>query len=308
MAIALIRRIISGLAAVLLASLLAFAILEASPGNIVDRLLGDESTPEQQQALRDALNLDEPFHERYLAYLGNLARGDLGVSLVNGRPVAELIGQRFLNTLLLTCMAIALAVAAGFSAGVWAAAHHQYAADTAFLVVTALCLAVPAFGFAIFLTQVFSVQLKWLPSVGGGTLRHFILPCLSLAIPTAAVIARLVRARMLDEINKLYVLTGHAKGLPRRYLWRRHLLPNALVPAVTLVGVQFGHLLGGAFVVETLFAWPGLGRLTVQAIFDQDYPVVLGAVVLSALIFQACNLLVDLAHRRLDPRVQEWEG
>lgn len=305
MVIAIIRRVVSGLAAVLLASLLAFAILEASPGDIVQAILGDEATVEQELALRTELNLDKAFHERYFTYLGNMIRGDFGKSLVNGRPVLELIGPRFLNTLLLTSLSIILSILVGFSLGSWAALHHKRPEDLAILILTALCLALPAFGFAIFLTQFFSVHLKWLPVVGGGTIKHFILPCLSLAIPTTAVITRLVRARMLEEAHRLYVLTAHAKGLLSKEVWRKHILPNALIPAVTLVGVQFGHLLGGAFVIETLFAWPGLGRLTVQAIFDQDYPVVLGAVILSAVIFQFLNIFVDVLHRQLDPRIQE---
>jgi len=305
--IAIVRRIASGLLAVLLASLLAFAILEASPGDIVQTLLGDESTIEQQMTLRSELNLDQPFHVRFLTYLANLLQGDLGVSLINGRPVAEIIVHRFINTLLLTCLSTTLAVVVGFSLGAWSALHHKGLIDMAVIVLTALCLAIPSFGIAIFLTQIFSVHLKLLPVVGGGSLKHFILPCLSLAIPTAAVITRLVRARMLDEINKQYTLTARAKGLSNKQVWLRHIFPNALIPAVTMVGVQFGHLLGGAFVVETLFAWPGLGRLTVQAIFDQDYPVVLAAVILSALIFQVLNSMVDILHRQLDPLIREGD-
>lgn len=307
MVIAIVRRIASGLLAVLLASLLAFAILEASPGDIVQTLLGDESTIEQQMTLRSELNLDQPFHVRFLTYLANLLQGDLGVSLINGRPVAEIIVHRFINTLLLTCLSTTLAVVVGFSLGAWSALHHKGLIDMAVIVLTALCLAIPSFGIAIFLTQIFSVHLKLLPVVGGGSLKHFILPCLSLAIPTAAVITRLVRARMLDEINKQYTLTARAKGLSNKQVWLRHIFPNALIPAVTMVGVQFGHLLGGAFVVETLFAWPGLGRLTVQAIFDQDYPVVLAAVILSALIFQVLNSMVDILHRQLDPLIREGD-
>jgi ABC-type dipeptide/oligopeptide/nickel transport system permease component len=250
------------------------------------------------------LNLDQPFHVRFLTYLANLLQGDLGVSLINGRPVAEIIVHRFINTLLLTCLSTTLAVVVGFSLGAWSALHHKGLIDMAVIVLTALCLAIPSFGIAIFLTQIFSVHLKLLPVVGGGSLKHFILPCLSLAIPTAAVITRLVRARMLDEINKQYTLTARAKGLSNKQVWLRHIFPN---PAVTMVGVQFGHLLGGAFVVETLFAWPGLGRLTVQAIFDQDYPVVLAAVILSALIFQVLNSMVDILHRQLDPLIREGD-
>jgi ABC-type dipeptide/oligopeptide/nickel transport system permease component len=188
---------------------------------------------------------------------------------------------------------------------VWSAARRDSRADLLVLAATALCLTIPAFGAAMVLTQVFSVRLGWLPVVGGGSLRHLVLPAVSLAVPVAAVITRVVRASMLDACRKPFYTAAQAKGLTREQVWRKHVLRNALIPVLSLVGVQFGHLLGGAFIIETLFAWPGLGRLTVQAIFDQDTPVVLGAVVLSALIFQLCNALVDLTQQALDPRLRE---
>lgn len=301
---ALFRRTASGLAAVLLASLLAFLILESSPGDVLSTLLGDEATMEQQEQVRAQLGLDDPLHTRYLRFMGSALRGDMGVSMVSGRPVMEMIGQRFLNTLLLTSVSIMFAVSAGAAFGIWAALHYNQRADLAVLLLTALGLALPVYGLAIFLTQVFSVRLGWLPAVGGGTPLHFILPCISLATPTAAVITRVVRTRMIEELRRPYVTTAHAKGLPRQAVWRRHVLRNAINPALILVGVQFGHLLGGAFIVETMFAWPGLGRLTVQAIFDQDIPVVLGAVVLSALIFQLLNAIIDVSQQILDPRMR----
>jgi ABC-type dipeptide/oligopeptide/nickel transport system permease component len=302
-----VRRLLSGLVAVLLASLLAFLILEASPGDIIDTLIGDEASQAQEETLRHALALDQPIYIRYLHILEDLAHGNLGVSLVNGRPVARLIGDRFLNTLLLASSAVLLAVFAGLGLGYWSAVNYQSPADLAMLILTTFGLALPSFGVALFLIQLFSVRLGWLPAVGGGSLQHLILPCLSLAVPTAAVITRMVRARMLEEMAKPYVVTALAKGLKLDKVWQKHVLRNALLPALTLVGVQFGYLLGGAFIVETIFAWPGLGRLTVQAIFDQDYPVVLGAVTVSALIFQFINASLDIAHLWIDPRVRARE-
>lgn len=292
----------------MVASLLAFVILEASPGDVIHTLMGDEGTQAQEVSLRHHLGLDKPIHLRYLGFLQNLGRGDLGTSMINDRPVAQLIGDRFLNTLLLAISSVGLAVAAGTALGFWSAVRHKRPDDLAVIVFTTVGLAIPSFGIAIFLTQLFSVRLGWLPTVGGGDVIHLILPCLSLAIPTSAVITRVVRARMLEEMNKPYVLTALAKGLTLNQVWRKHVFRNALTPALTLVGVQFGYLLGGAFIVETIFAWPGLGRMTVQAIIDQDYPVVLGAVVVSAFIFQLLNAFLDIAYSWLDPRIRERGG
>jgi ABC-type dipeptide/oligopeptide/nickel transport system permease component len=289
----------------LLASLLAFLILEVSPGNIVHTLLGDEASLEQEMALQVELGLDEPLLIRYLGYILNLVQGDMGVSMVSGRPVAQLIGQRFVNTLFLASLSILLAVGIGFTLGIWASLHHQQIADLAVIVLTSVALSFPSFGLAILLTQFFSLQLGWLPAFGGGSVRHLVLPCIALTVPTAAVIARVVRSKMHEELNKTYVLTALSKGLALSQVWWKHVIRNAVIPALTVIGVQFGHLLGGAFIVETIFAWPGLGRLTVQAIFDRDFPVVLGAVVLSAILFQLCNAIVDIAHMHLDPRIRQ---
>lgn len=307
MIIGTVRRLLSGLAAVLLASLLAFLILEASPGDIIDVLIGDEATQAQEDILRRELALDRPIYVRYLDFLGNLAQGNLGDSMVHGRPVAQLIGDRFLNTLLLAASSVLLAVLAGFGLGYWSAVNYKSLGDLMMLILTTFGVGLPSFGVALFLIQIFSVRLGWLPSVGGGSLKHSILPCLSLAVPATAVITRMVRARMLEEMSRPYVMTALAKGLKLDKVWRKHVFRNALLPALTLVGVQFGYLLGGAFIIETIFAWPGLGRLTVQAIFDQDYPVVLGAVTVSALIFQFINAALDIAHLWIDPRLRAGE-
>lgn len=304
----LIRRVAGAIATLLIASFLAFMILEASPGDVTDILVGDSATLAEKDQVRSDLGLDRPAAVRYLEFLGNLVlRHDLGESAVSHRPVSELISQRFLNTLILASVSILLASVSGMLIGLWAATQHGRWLDTALNLLLALGLSVPVFGLAIFLAQIFSVKLGWLPSIGAGSALHFILPAVSLAVPTAAVIARLTRSSLLDTLSMQYVTTAHGKGVPGKLVWTRHILRNSLVPVINLIGVQFGHLLGGAFIVETIFAFPGLGRLTVQAIFDQDYPVVLGSVLLSALIFQAVNLLVDVSHSLLDPRIRTAE-
>lgn len=305
----LLRRVAGGIATLLIASFLSFMILEASPGDVTDILVGDAATLAEKDEIRSELGLDRPASIRYFEFLTNLIlHGDLGKSAINNRPVTELISQRFMNTLILAAAATLLAAFTGILIGLWAATHHGRWVDTILSVTLAIGLSIPVFGMAIFLAQLFSVKLGWLPAVGAGSALHFILPTISLAVPTAAVIARLTRSSLLDTLNQQYVTTAHGKGVPRRQIWARHVLRNSLVPVTNLIGVQFGHLLGGAFIVETIFAWPGLGRLTVQAIFDQDYPVVLGCVLLSVLIFQLVNLAVDGLHNLLDPRIQTAEG
>lgn len=300
-----LRRMLGAVLAVWLASLLSFVLLDTSPGDVTETLLGDAATQQQKQVLRAQLGLDQPVVVRYVNFLGNLIlHGDMGESLITHRPVIELIGQRFFNTLLLAFSAMSLALAVGMLFGGLAARQHGSWIDLTTLIITSLGLSIPAFGLAIFLTQVFSVRLGWLPSVGGGSLKHFILPCVSLALPTAAVIARLARSSILETLRLPHVTAARAKGLSASMIWWRHVLRNSMAPVITLAGVNFGHLLGGAFIVETIFAWPGLGRLTVQAVFDRDYPVVLGAVILGALIFQLLNVLADLLYQWLDPRLR----
>lgn len=305
----LVRRTAGSIAVLLMASFLAFMILAASPGDVTDILVNDAATQAEKNEVRRELGLDRPVAVQYIEFLGNLIfHGDLGKSAVNNRPVTELISQRFFNTFFLAAAATFLALVLGVSIGLWAATQHGRWVDTVLSIALAAGLSIPVFGLALILTQVFSVNLGWLPAIGAGSALHFILPTISLAVPTAAVIARLTRSSLLDTLDQQYVTTAHGKGVPGKQVWTRHVLRNSLVPVINLVGVQFGHLLGGAFIVETIFAWPGLGRLTVQAIFDQDYPVVLGSVLVTVVIFQVLNLVVDFLHSLLDPRIHSTAG
>lgn len=293
------------LATIWVAGLLAFMILEISPGDVVQTLVGDEASQEQVTNLRKQLNLDRPLLMRYTDYVLNVLRGDFGTSLVRGRPVLQLVEERFGNTLLLTFTSILLASVFGLVLGTAAAMRYRSLLDTSILISSTVFLAIPAFSSAILFVQLFSVHLGWLPAVGGSTLRHLILPTLSLSIPLMAVITRLIRSRLIDELSQFYVTTAFAKGITASQVWKNHILRNALVPAITFVGLQVGHLLGGAVVIETLFAYPGIGGLIVQAIFDQDYPVVLAGVILLTILFQMINAITDMIHRLMDPRIRE---
>lgn len=300
----LIRRIGGTLVTLLVVSLVTFAALAATPGDAASGLVGDSADSSQLATLRAQMGLDQPLPVRYAAFMGNLLlHGDLGESLISNRKVSELILERLPYTLLLALTSVVLAAAMGGLIGAAAAIRSGTLAETVVMGGAALALAVPTFWSALLLMLLFGVKLHWLPIVGAGDVSAIILPTLTLALPTAAVVARLMRSSVLDTLGSDYVRTAYAKGLSPKPVLTRHVVRNSLIPVVTVLGLHLGHLIGGAFVVETIFAWPGLGRLMVQAIFDRDYPVVMGAALLIALIYILINLLVDIAHGWLDPQV-----
>jgi ABC-type dipeptide/oligopeptide/nickel transport system permease component len=304
MLIHLTRRAAGSLLALLAVSLIAYLALAATPGDAAAAMAGDSASAEQLAAIRAELGLDRSPLARYAVFLvGLVTRGDLGRSLVSGRPVAELVGARLPYTVALALAAVMLAAIIGGLVGTLAALRAGTLLDTALMAGAALGLAVPTFWSGLLLILLFSLHLRWLPVTGAGSPAHLILPAATLALPTAAAVARLVRSGLLDVLGADYVRTAHAKGLTSRRVVGRHVLRNGLIPVTAVLGLQLGHLLGGAFIVETIFGWPGLGRLTVQAIFDRDEPVVLGAVLVAALLYLMANLLVDVAHGWLDPRV-----
>jgi ABC-type dipeptide/oligopeptide/nickel transport system permease component len=302
MLLRLFRRFFSMILVLDAAGLLAFLILDVTPGDAAQAVAGESASAEEMAVLRQQMGLDRPVLVRYLAYLDQAAQGDLGKSLVSGRPVAQMIGERFASTLLLAVTATLFATLPGLAIGIWAAARQGKPADLGVMSLAALGMAVPGYGLAMLLTLFFSLKLRLLPVAGGGDWKHLVLPALTLALPLLAVVARISRSSLLDAAQADYVLAAKARGVSATRVWWKHILKNALIPVVTLVSLNFGHLLGGAFVVETIYGWPGLGRMTVQAVFDRDTPVILGAVLLLALIYQLFNLLADLAHGLLDPR------
>lgn len=300
-----LARRLAGSAFVLLAvSFITFVALTAAPGDAAQAMVGDSASAEQIEVLRQSLGLDLPLFTRYEHFLENLVlRGDLGRSLVSGRPVIDLILERLPYTVALALTAGLAATIAGVLIGTAAALRQGTLLDVGIMGGTALGLALPSFWVALLLIMVFSLKLRLLPVVGAGSIRHIVLPALTLALPTAAVVARLTRSSLLDTLGADYVRTARGKGLPQRHVIGVHAMRNSLIPLLAVLGLQLGHLLAGSFVVETIFGWPGLGRLTVMAIFDRDIPVVMGAALVIATIYLLVNLLVDLSHAWLDPRV-----
>ena len=299
------RRIVAALTTLLVVSFLAYAALTFAPGDAAEALIGENASAEQIAALRSRMRLDTPLWQRYGEYMsGVLLRGDLGDSLVSDRKVGDLLLERFPSTVLLAIVAMLLATVVGCSVGLLAASKPGGRLDMLAIGGTVLGLAVPPYWVAMLLVMVFSLRLHWLPVFGSGTAAHLVLPAITLALPGAATVARLVRSSILEVKDADFVRTALSKGLSSRQTLFRHILPNSLIPALTVLGLNLSYLVGGAFVVETIFAWPGLGRLTVQAIFDRDLPVVMGAVLVVVPICLSVNLLVDLLHAALDPRVR----
>jgi peptide/nickel transport system permease protein len=300
----IVRRVIGAGLVLVVVSALTFVLLDLAPGDAAELLAGDEGSAEYVEAVRQELGLNMPLATRYLDFMGGaLFRGDLGESYISGRPVSGMVADRFGYTLTLALVSMTLAIVIGTFTGMVAAARPGGYLDLAVMGLVLLGQALPTFWVALLLILVFGLHLGWLPIVGSGDLAHLVMPALALALPATAVIARLVRASLLDVKHADYVCTARSKGLGNVIVWRRHMLRNSLVPVVTLVGLHLGQMLGGAFIIETIFGWPGLGRLMVQAIFDRDLPVVVGSVLLIALIVVIVNLLVDLAHAWIDPRV-----
>jgi peptide/nickel transport system permease protein len=297
------------------ASLAVFAVLELLPGNAAEVMLGTGATPESVAALERELGLDRPALARYAAWVGGWLGGESAVSLAYGVPVAELVAQRLRVTVPLALLAMALTVAAGIGLGVYAAARHRRAGDAGVMVLAQAGLAVPNLWLGILLVLLFAVQLQWVSAGGfpgwtadegggpGPALRALLLPALALAAVQAAVLARVVRGAVLEVMHEDFVRTARAKGLSRRAVLMRHVLRNAMVPVVTVMGLQLANLLAGTIVVENVFVLPGLGRLLFQALANRDLVVVRDVVLLLAAAVVAINFVVDLLYAAIDPRL-----
>jgi len=284
-------------------SLVVFALVHLS-GDPVLLMVSSDAPPDVVAATRHALGFDRPLREQFADYVARAARGDLGVSLRSSLPVATLIRQRLPATVELTLAALLIAVVVAIPAGIVSAVKRGSALDRLAMVGAVAGQAVPIFWLALLLIAFFGVYLRWLPVFGRGSLAHLVLPAVSLSTVILGRLARLVRSSMLEVLGQDYVRTARAKGVGEVRVLAGHALKNAAIPIVTLLGLQFAQLLGGAVVTETIFAWPGIGRLVVEAIFNRDFPVVQGVVLVVSLIFVAVNLLVDLAYAALDPRIR----
>ncbi|HUH17009.1 MAG TPA: ABC transporter permease [Methylomirabilota bacterium] len=282
---------------------LVFVALRMSGDPAAAMLPGDASV-EETIALRRTLGLDRPLYAQYASFLGSAVTGDFGTSFRHQQPAFELVLERLPATLELAFAALLLALVVALPLGILAAVYRGSAIDVAAMVFAVIGQATPYFWMGIMLILVVAVQLDWVPTSGRGGIERLILPAVTLGTHFAASLARLTRTSMLEVLGQNFVTTARAKGLSERSVILAHALKNAAVPVVTLIGLQFGTLLGGAVVTETIFAWPGVGRLAVQSIFVRDYPVVQAGVLVLALTFVALNLLVDLLYGWLDPRIR----
>ena len=283
---------------------LVFVALRLSGDPAATMLPGDASVDELRH-LRRTLGLDQPLHVQYVAFLGSAVRGDFGESFRHQQPAFGLVLERLPATLELAFAALLLAVVVALPLGIVAALYRGRAADVLAMGFAVVGQATPYFWMGIMLILVVSVELAWLLTSGRGSWSHLILPAITLGTHFAASLARLTRTSMLEVLGQNFVTTARAKGLGEPRVVLAHALKNAAVPVVTLIGLQFGMLLGGAVVTETIFAWPGVGRLAVQSIFVRDYPVVQAGVLVLALVFVAINLAVDLLYGTLDPRIRD---
>jgi len=299
-----LRRLLQAAPVLAGVSLAVFFMIHLIPGDPARLYAGLEASREDVENVRRALGLDEALPVQYGRFLGRFVTGDLGRSLKTGRPVGEEIAARYASTAFLAVLAIASAIALGAATGVVAAVWRRTAVDHAALLVSLLGLSLPPFFLGLVLMLFFSVQLGWLPLAGNATWRHAVLPAVTLALPAAAVISRMVRGSLVEVMEQDYIRTARAKGLTEWVVVNAHAVRNALIPVVTVVGLQLGYLLGGAVVTETVFSWPGIGRLIVQAIAARDFPVVQAAVLLLAVTFVGINLLTDMLYAVLDPRIR----
>lgn len=280
-----------------------FVVLRTS-GDPVQSLLGPDASNEEIAQFREEWGLDRSLGAQYLLYAANLARGEFGKSYRDGRPVSEIIWERVPATVLLGVTAYLLAILVGVPAGIVAALRRNTVLDRAIMSFAVLGFALPNFFLGILLILLFSLSLQWLPSSGIGSPAHLVMPALTLGVFSAGTIARFTRSAMLETLSKLYMRAAAAKGAPPLYRILRHALPNAAIPVVTILGLNLGALIGGAIVVETVFAWPGVGRLLVSAVTARDLAVVQGLVLLLAATMVAANLTVDLLYGVLDPRIR----
>lgn len=302
----LIRRVFTSVLVLFGVSMLVFSVIHLVPGDVTMAILGRQKVSEEKVAeLREQLGLNDPLYVQYGRYLYKALQGDLGVSIRNYQPVSKSIADQMPSTFALAMSALVLALIIGGILGMLAALNHGSWLDTFVMGLSVSGLSIPTFWMGLLLILLFSVHLKLFPSISSGSSpSQLFLPALALALPEAAVTARMVRASMLDVLNKDYITTARAKGLPRRLVIFKHALRNAMIPVVTFVGLQMAYLLGGATIVETMFARQGIGRLAVQSIFNRDYPMVQGVVLVTAAIYVLINTLTDITYVWLNPTIR----
>jgi peptide/nickel transport system permease protein len=300
----LVRRILLTIPVLLGVATLVFSLIHLVPGDPAQAMLGDGASPQDIAELRTSLGLDRPLVEQYVTFLRHAITGDLGQSFRTGQPVTAMIFERMPATAELAIAAMIVAVLIAIPLGVVAAVWRGTAADYGAMTFALAGVSIPNFWLGPLLAIVFAVELGWLPVSGRGTLAHLILPAVSLGLALAAILARMTRASLLDELRELYVRAARARGVSRVLAITMHALRNSMVPLLTIVALQFGAVLTGAVITETIFAWPGIGRLLIQSIGFRDYPMVQGCILLIAVTYVTVNLVTDLMYGVLDPRIR----
>ncbi|EEG77273.1 ABC transporter permease [Dethiobacter alkaliphilus] len=299
----ILRRLFLAIPVLLGVSILVFSIVRLVPGEPARAMAGPNATPQFIAQIAEELHLNEPLHVQYGIYMRNLLQGDLGRSTYFRRPVATVLGEKFPNTLRLTITAMFVATVLGMSAGIVSATKRGSILDNASMLGSLIGVAAPVFWLGIMFQIFFSVRLGWFPSGGMEGWQSYVLPSLTLGMASAALISRITRSSMLEVLRSEFIVTARAKGLTERVVIFKHALKSAFIPVVTVMGLQFGTLLGGAVLTEIVFSWDGIGRLMVDAIQNRDYPLVQGAVLLLAVMFVLINISVDIVYAWLDPRI-----
>ena len=299
----IMKRLVQIVPVILGVTLVVFLIMQMVPGDPAVIMAGEGASKETIHELREDLGLNKPLHEQYLSYVGNVFQGDLGNSLKNNQPVLDEIMIRLPITMELAFFSITITIVLGLIAGIISAVRPYSFSDITVMVIALLGISLPSFWLGLLLMYVFSVKLQWLPVAGWDSLAHIILPAITLGAGGAAIVARMTRSSMLEVVGQDYIRTAKAKGLKGQVIIYKHALRNALIPVITVVGLQFGSLLGGTVLVESVFAINGLGRMIVDAIRTRDIPMVQGGVLVASLVFVFVNLLVDVMYRVFNKRI-----
>ena len=300
----LVRRLLLTIPVLIGVATLVFSLIHLVPGDPVQAMLGESASPQDVAQLRSKLGLDRPLYEQYVSFAGGVVRGDLGVSLRTNQPVTRVIFERMPATMELAVAAMLVAIVFAIPLGIIAAVRKGTRVDHAATTLALLGISMPTFWLGPLLAIIFSVWLGWFPVSGRGTLANLVLPAITLGAPLAAILARMTRASVLEELRELYVLAARARGVSEARAVLAHAFRNSLIPIVTVIGLQFGAVLTGAVITETIFAWPGVGRLLVQSISARDYPAVQGCILLIALTYVSMNLIIDVLYGFLDPRIR----
>ncbi|EJE3857563.1 glutathione ABC transporter permease GsiC [Escherichia coli] len=299
-----IKRLLGLIPTLFIVSVLVFLFVHMLPGDPARLIAGPEADVQLIELVRQQLGLDQPLYLQFWHYITNAIQGDFGLSMVSRRPVADEIASRFMPTLWLTITSMVWAVLFGMAAGIIAAVWRNRWPDRLSMTIAVSGISFPAFALGMLLIQVFSVELGWLPTVGADSWQHYILPSLTLGAAVAAVMARFTRASFVDVLSEDYMRTARAKGVSETWVILKHGLRNAMIPVVTMMGLQFGFLLGGSIVVEKVFNWPGLGRLLVDSVEMRDYPVIQAEILLFSLEFILINLVVDVLYAAINPAIR----